>query len=313
MKVYFDNVNFEASHTGPNCFAKRLATQLSYMGHEITDPGSDYDVALVFIEPTKNLNLKKPFASRLDGIWFNPSDFHTRNVGIKWAYDNANHVIWQSEFDRSMTEHHWGQRTGSVLRNGAPTKQCDVRSEALLELRQNNDFIFCCSSNWHPQKRLSQNIALFKRIRKEHPKSKLIVMGSNPDMVEADQNIFYTGSLDHDLCAEVYQISDWMIHLAWLDHAPNVCYESLALGTPIICSSEGGTKELVRMGNGGVVLDDDHEYKYQLLDYDSPPRIDVNQRFIYEDIPIVDREMYSIEKSAKEYERVLLDVFNSHQ
>lgn len=308
MKIYFDNVNFEAVHTGPNCFASRLAEQLSYMGHEIVDHNDDYDFALVFIEPTSRLNQKKPFLLRLDGIWMKPEEFLSKNVGIKWAYENAKHVIWQSEFDRNMSSHHWGKRTGTVVRNGAKFDDIEVRSEALLELREKNDFVFCCSSNWHPQKRLKENVRLFQELRKKHPKSKLIVMGNNPDHIVSDPNIFYTGSIRHDLCAEVYKISDWMIHLAWLDHAPNVCYEALRLGTPIICSSEGGTKELVSLGNGGIVLSDDKKFEYELVDYDNPPSLNFQEIDIITK-QAVDKDQYSIEKSAKAYEAVFKEVF----
>jgi hypothetical protein len=56
MKVYFDGVSFEAEHTGPNCFAKRLAIALGNLGVTVADP-DDYDVALVFIEPTAKRNM----------------------------------------------------------------------------------------------------------------------------------------------------------------------------------------------------------------------------------------------------------------
>ena len=81
MKIYFDGVNWN-SLSGPNSFAHRLATELSAMGHTIADV-SDYDVALVFIEETGKLNPVKPKVQRLDGIWFKPSEFATKNERIK--------------------------------------------------------------------------------------------------------------------------------------------------------------------------------------------------------------------------------------
>src|SRR5574338_1250200 len=158
MKVYFDGVNWEAEHTGPNCFAKRLAIRLGYMGITVADP-DDYDVALVFIEPTARLNQAKPFVHRLDGMWFKPEQFNAgMNRNIHWAYDNATSVVWQSDFDKKMTSKWFGARNGRVIPNGIELEPANLRSETLIEMRQRFDKIYVCSANWHPQKRLIDNI-----------------------------------------------------------------------------------------------------------------------------------------------------------
>jgi glycosyltransferase involved in cell wall biosynthesis len=56
---------------------------------------------------------------------------------------------------------------------------------------------------------------------------------------------------------KVFAVADWMIHLAWADHCPNVVVEALSQGTPIICGEVGGTKEMIAHGAYGVVLKDD--------------------------------------------------------
>ena len=65
-----------------------------------------------------------------------------------------------------------------------------------------------------------------------------------------------------------------MIHLAWLDHCPNVVVEAVASGVPVICAESGGTKELV--GGFGAVILEKQEYGFELVDYDKPPAIDVS-------------------------------------
>lgn len=273
MKIYFDGVDFAAGNVGPNCFAKRLAAALSNMGVELAD-SDDYDVGLVFIEPTQALNMKKPFLQRLDGLWFKPEQMTAgMNRNIHAAYDAAAGVVWQSEFDKAMSAKWFGPRDGWVIPNGIELTKTELRSEALGDIRARYQKVFVCSANWHPQKRLLDNITAFKSIRaNQHPSSCLIVMGDNPDVQVADPDVFYTGSIRHDLCAEVYSIADWMIHLAWLDHCPNVVVEAISQGCPVICSSEGGTKELVGALNG-VVIPDVEQYQYQLVDYDNPPRV----------------------------------------
>lgn len=276
MKLHLDNTNMSA-RTGPNVFAKRLARALIERGHELVDSGPQADVSLVFIEPSGQ-PLSKRVVQRIDGIWFKPEEFHTKNAGIHRLYDNADAVIWQSEFDRSMTTRWWGQpKVGRVIHNGtdhvaSPT----VLIKPLAELRDSYEKVFVCSSNWHPQKRLRDNIALFGHLRSHfYPSSCLIVMGNNPDTYVSDKDVFYVGSLQPEVCNDVFSIADWMIHLAWLDHCPNVVVEALSCNVPIICSEAGGTKELV--GGFGTILSEEREYGFELLNYDDPPKLNFEQ------------------------------------
>ncbi len=314
MKIYFDNVAFEADHTGPNCFAKRLALQLGNFGHTIAD-ADDYDVSLVFIEPTVKLNRSKPYVQRIDGIWFKPEQMSSgMNDNIQKCFNEADSVIWQSKFDCDMTRRWFNNRLcqdveGHVISNGVEIQPAALRSEALIELRQRFDTVFCCSSNWHPQKRLRDNIELFKHFRAtSHSNSCLIIMGNNPDHHVADSGIFYTGSLRHDLCMEIYSMSNWMIHLAYLDHCPNVVVEAISQGCPVICSSEGGTREMVEKGNG-IVIQDEERYDFSLLDYDNPPRIQVKNTKLPVDFR-ADSSTVDIVKCAKAYEQVLQSILS---
>lgn len=274
MKVLFDNVNFSSS-TGPNSFAWRLANEFSLRGITIADK-DDYDVALVFIEPT--MSHKKPVVQRLDGIWFKPDQFERENVRIKQTYAKATHVIFQSKFDMNMCASHWGYpKSYSVIHNGISLEQETPIVQEIATLRSRYKKLFVSSANWHPQKRLTSNILLFDHIRKNiERQSCLIVLGNGPHYV-SDPDIFYALSQPHNVCLGIYKMSDWMLHLAWLDHCPNVVVECLSVGTPVICSSEGGTRELLDGHSRGVVLNDEQKYNYELVDYDSPPSIDVTQ------------------------------------
>ena len=275
MKILFDNI--AQNHTGPNTFARRLAHQFVCMGHTLGDY-SDYDVQLAFIETTQQPKIGHPLVQRLDGIWFKPDEFATRNVRIKSTWEAASAVVWQSEFDRNMTTYHWGPKRGIVVNNGIDIthKITEHRIPEIAQLRDKYDHFFVCGSNWHPQKRLFANIKLFQYVRSCLPgKCCLIIMGQNPPKYIADNDILYTGSVPEDIYLEIYSAADWMIHLAWLDHCPNVVIECLSQETPVICTSSGGTKELV--GEFGIVLNEDGSYKYELTDYDNPPDIDVTR------------------------------------
>lgn len=280
MRIHFDNVFISSgagSRTGPNVFAERLARELMRTGHEIVDHGPDADVSLIFIERSGQPLAKYTF-QRLDGIWFKPDEYHTKNVGILETYRSVNTTIFQSEFDFKMVKKWWGapRNGGAIIHNGIDLTRVDhITIPKLAKIRSTYDKVFVCSSNWHPQKRLRDNLRLFDHLRRtQFPNSCLFVMGANPDVMTTDPHVLYTGSQPPEVYLQVFAIADWMFHLAWADHCPNVVIEALSQGTPVICSEVGGTRELI--GGYGRILKED-PYDFDLVDYDRPPAIDVTQ------------------------------------
>lgn len=307
MKIHFDNVNFNST-SGPNSFGYRLASCLKSQGHHIVlGDGHEADVSLIFIEPSGQYLAPKR-VQRLDGIWFSPDEFKTKNDRIKTLYKNAHHVIWQSEFDRQMSTRWWNvPKHGTVIKNGIGkdfTKSHHVK-EQLDSLRRRYEKVFVCSANWHPQKRLDTNVAFFEHIKQFYKSACLIVLGNNAT-IKKNPDIYVVGSQPHDVCMQVFQSSDWMIHLAWLDHCPNTVVEAIACGTPVVCPSDGGTKELV--GNYGVVLKEEKAYDFELAYYDKPPSLDVTQW----SGPLPERETLGVppDLSIDNSARLYLDVFS---
>ena len=302
MIIHFDNVNL-SSRSGPNSFAKRLHKKLFQMGHSVTNSAVGADVSLVFIEPS-GAKLAKKIVQRLDGIWFAPHEFEANNVKIKWLYERADHVILQSNFDMSMTTKWWGlPKKHSVIKNGIDNEtSADVKLQENLDaLRKRHEKIFVASANWHPQKRLQENIKLFTRLKKEfYPTACLIVMGSNAKAVGED--IYQTGNLEHDHCMQILRHSDWMLHLAWLDHCPNTVIEALSCKVPVICAEDGGTKELIQ--GYGLILNERVKYDFQLTNYDEPPDMKIENMQLN---PLPTRSSLgpipdvSIETAAKKY------------
>jgi len=275
MIIHVDNVNV-SSLSGPNTFARRLAQQLMCMGHKvIVGDGTDADVSLVFIEPTGQ-PLARRVVQRIDGIWFSPNEFYAKNCAIKALYDRADHIIFQSNFDKTLITKWWNEPVNSsVINNGTNILLAAIIHPTLIKIRNHFDKVFVCSSNWHGQKRLCDNIKMFKHLRNFYDNSCLIIMGNNaPNIIEPNR-IFCTGHVKHEVYMQVYAMSDWMIHLEWLGHCPNVVIEALSQNTPVICSNVGGVKELI--GNYGLVLNEEQQYNYELVDYENPPMIDVTQ------------------------------------
>jgi len=299
--VHFSNVNL-SSRSGPNTFAVRLARELMKIGHSIVDSGAQYDAMLAFIEAGSNPRQDARLIHRLDGIWFKPEEFASKNESIKWTYRHSSHVIFQSEFDRRMVEHHWGlPRDYSVIHNGIELKRAAVTIDGIKNLRNSFDKIFVSSASWHRQKRLKENTELFLKLAGDDPRSCFVVMGRNPDHVVSHPRVFYVGEVNHSTCLQIYSIADWMIHLAWLDHCPNVVVEALSQGCPVICTDSGGTREIVR--DNGFVIPESKIYNFELLDYDNPFQIDLTVK----DLPTikVQNDYLDIERVAKNYESAI--------
>jgi hypothetical protein len=308
LKIAFNLAYSEG--TGPSTFATRLGVALEDRGHALVDPHDRPDVDLVFIEPVRPYAPGAAVIQRLDGIWFKPNEIQARNVGIRHCYHSAKAVIWQSEFDKKMALKWLGiPQAGVVIHNGIsldPVKELTI--EPLIKLRNTYEKMFVCSSNWHPQKRLKSNIELYTYAREKFYKNScLIVLGSTPDKMVADPHIFYAGWQRPEVTREIYAASNWMIHLAWLDHCPNVVCEALAQATRVIHSSSGGTCELVK-GNGTMLLEND-VYGFVPADYDDPPAIDITQ--ITE--PFSEEKFepgveLGIQHVAEQYEKLMLSV-----
>lgn len=277
---------------------------VTIVGHE------DYDVALVTIESSPLLNPSKPYVQRLDGLWFSPRDFQcNRNLGIQRTYVKAAAVVFQSQFDRQFAESWFGEhKEPNVICNGIELKHVDHVADAVMGIRQRYQNVFVCSSSWHGQKRLSTNIELYKRIKEHRPSSCLIIMGGGDvtmDKESVKYDIFYTGPQPQDLCLQVFAASDYMIHLAWLDHCPNVVLEALSQDTPVICSSSGGTAEILGVeGKNGIVIKD-ADFDFKPNEYDSPPPIVLPEGIDWLTKPEIDASHLDIGLCAQRY----LDVF----
>lgn len=300
MKIHFSNVDFRSS-TGPNTFAQRLANSLRRRGYDIVSQDNEYDVFLAFIEPASIPKPGTKIIQRLDGIWFKPEEFHEKNQNIKWLYDRSNSIVWQSNFDKKMTEKYWGERSGKVIHNGIEIKSVTISDPVLKKIREQSDRIFVCSASWHRQKRLKENIEFYLKNRRQN--DTLLVLGKNPDFLVEGYNIFYLGQCSHETCLQIYSASDWMIHLAWLDHCPNVVVEAMSQGCPVICTDSGGTQEIV--GRNGIILREDTPYDFSLLDYDSPYSISSHLRIQNLDKLEVNFESIDIEKVCDQYEEII--------
>jgi 2'-5' RNA ligase len=100
---------------------------------------------------TAKTQKKKPMVLRLDGIYFNSEqDFRSQNAPIKFSYDNADAVVFQSEFNKKLTEAWFGVHKNSFVVHNAflETRSLD---KTFKELHRGLE-IWSCASSWRPHK-----------------------------------------------------------------------------------------------------------------------------------------------------------------
>ena len=271
MKILFDNVNTSSS-SGPNSFGKRLITELNKSGHEAGPGIVDPQVQLSFIMMTRKV---APTALRLDGIYFNTrQDWGSQNEPIRRSFEACDLVVYQSNFNKRLTEAYFGDYKKSVVINNGTCFETISNIQPLShpELDKYSE-VWSCGSSWRPHKRLKDNIGYFLENAPED--SCMVVAGENPDHVIKHPRVFYVGQLSWEQCISLYKRSKVFVHLAFLDHCPNVVVDARASGCKLIVASSGGTKEIV--GIGDIVVED-LDWDLKPLDLYSPPQLNYKKK-----------------------------------
>ena len=298
MKIFLENIDTN-SRSGPNSFANKLLPHLKSLGHSFTTPESA-DVALCFIEshaPT----LPCPRVLRLDGIYFNEAqNYEMQNRNIKRTYEESEGVVFQSDFCKELIVRYFGDPKNSIIiRNGADTRAID---RIVPMSKESYDNVWCCASSWRPHKRLTENIRYFR----EHKGSNdiLIVAGEVPDKERVeDPSIIYFGNLNQVQLYSLYKASKYFLHLAWLDHCPNVVVDARACGSHIICSSAGGTKEIAGL-NSTIIQEEEWDFKPTML-Y-TPPTMDFTKK-----IENNFESIYDMKEVTREYNTFMEKIYAS--
>jgi len=170
--------------------------------------------------------------------------------------------------------------------------------------------ICIASASWRRHKRLEETIAAFKDARLKNVL--LVALGGFDyikDKSSIPENVLLTSLLEPNATSSIYAMADAMIHLAWLDWCPNTVVEALSCGTPVLCSHNGGTKELVK--NDGVVIQLEEDYRIgDKVPLYNPPKVDT--KIIVEGIievlersTLFDRPDLDISYVASQYEKHL--------
>ena len=282
MKIFFHNFD-PNSNSGPNKFTRQLfQSMVKSKKVSFSNSQDNCDVEFSLIQLTKEK--KKPMILRLDGIYFNLSqDYRNQNAPIKYSYDAADAVIFQSEFNKNLTEFYFGpHKNSSIVHNYPDTEAIDnISTDFVDKIIDKSIDVWSCASSWRPHKRLEDNLRYFNE--KSYKNSVMLVAGKNADISVIKKynsitkgRIYYLGDLSYEDLVSVYKRSSTFVHLSYLDHCPNVVVDAQAAGAKIICSSSGGTKEIVK--NGEVIIEP--EWDFRPIKLYEPPTLDFDNYII---------------------------------
>lgn len=267
MKILFDNADFGSS-SGPNSFARKLAEELIKRKHSVNESLKS-DIQLSFIMASQDLGM--PIIQRLDGIYFNSEqDWKSLNEPIKKTYDISSGVIFQSNFNKQLSEKYFGEKIlSTVINNGTDLSLIEKITPLSHPAIDGFENVWSCASSWRPHKRLKDNVRYFLECAGE--KDCLVIAGSNPDYEIKHERVFYVGNLEWEQLISLYKRSKYFIHLALMDHCPNVVVDARAAGCKIVCSSSGGTKEIAGINS---VIVKDMEWDFVPFRLYQPPELD---------------------------------------
>lgn len=263
-KVHFF-INKLGNSGGPSIFGGRLRKALTGYGWkwDTIFPDVSYIFASGLFRPScKNI-------LRLDGLYFDSENTignsDRLNRPILKAYKKADGIIFQSQFNMRLTEAFFGKANcpTTVIPNGTDFSSVGIKIQFGFEKT------LICSSDWRAHKRLDCIIAGF--LEYDDPKTCLVVLGGVKKKVE-HPNILYFGKT-YPLSIPFYlRGADAFIHLSWLDHCPNSVVEALCCGLPVLCTHNGGTKEIVR--DNGVIIKCEEDYDFKRVALYKPPKCD---------------------------------------
>ena len=286
MNVFTHNFN-PNSNSGPNKFTRSLFLKLLEEKEIYVTSQEEADIEFCLIQQA--VQKKKPMVLRLDGIYFNSSqDYENQNRPIKASYENADAVIFQSEFNKNLTEHWFGPHPNSHVIHNAYFGE--IIKDQTFRRQLGDREIWSCASSWRPHKRLVENVRYFLKNAPE--RSVFIVAGSGysegeknkiqqimSEKQNSDKQIIMLGNVDYYTLRQLYDASSTFVHLAYLDHCPNVVVDAYAHGCKIVCSNSGGTQEI---GEGfGVVLEKGLPWDFSPIELYNPPEIALNRKFSF--------------------------------
>jgi glycosyltransferase involved in cell wall biosynthesis len=168
---------------------------------------------------------------------------------VKPALRRASVVVVPSEFLKTVFDK-WHIET-SVVPNVIDLSRFQPRA------RPGQDIHIVVARNLEPLYDIATAMRAFAAISRHYPNARLSVAGSGSARAELERlrahlgleaAIAFTGRLDNEQMAGLYQTADLMLNPSLADNMPISLLEAMASGVPVVSTNVGGIPYLVRDG-----------------------------------------------------------------
>lgn len=267
---------------------------------KIVDASSNPDIHFNTISGSRHKKAKTIL--RVDGIYFDKPRLKS-NKPIFDSIKNSDGIVFQSHFSFEMISKQisLSSKKFEIIHNGSNIKK---EKNKIF----NYDHVFFCCSHWRPNKRLSLIIDSFLEAKKQIEGSCCLLIAGDGYSKKIDEDCLkYLGLLKNKELDRYYKSSDYFIHACYIDACPNVVVDAICYGLPVVCTNNGGTKEIVK--DSGIVANVDSPYDFRIFSSDSDiSNLAVDKNAFVEAIKEVtkkewkiDRKDLSIESISEQY------------
>jgi glycosyltransferase involved in cell wall biosynthesis len=259
---FFIPEDLNSVKSGKHKFLKQLKNRMVDMGMVFTP--SNPDIVLHLGRNYDKYFKKCKTVCRLDNLEFNTrKPYRKQNKKVKKAISNSSAVVFQNEY-ASDAHFNFLDLDKNILHacilNGAEVSKPSTDIEPRYVI---------ANCKWRPHKRLKDIVYSFLMAKDKGFPLDLIVTGSVDKKIKS-KHIKYTGWISGKVLKKLIAKSAFGIHLCWLDCCPNSVVEYICSHKPVIYSSSGGIKYVVKE-NGVSIKDKDWNFK--ALDLYNPPKI----------------------------------------
>lgn len=270
MKIFFGYKYTEKPWGGANSFIRALSeilnkefgfqieyddyssADLIFLNQVGTGPGSGSS-NYSFVQLRKFINSGVPVVVRAVNLERHTNPFTkyslraiANDLKTIWILNHASTVIFQSEYQKQMfINFGYRGKNDVVIHNGA---SLDFKFSRNIR-KLNNDNIRLVSSTASPRKTKMHSIisaiSLIENVSVSH-------IGRWPADVPQN-NVNFLGILNHSQIRKVMSNSDFLLHPAIKDPCPNVIFEAISVGLPVIYNPNVGSSEEI-VGECGYPL-----------------------------------------------------------
>ena len=258
MRICINYLERKDALIAPVIFAHRLGRELEkHKDVKIVDRSEKHDILLAIIRDDQIADshaIGAKVVQRLDGVYHElDNNILTKNKLIRKTFDEVDAVIYQSDFSRKLVNRYFGQNDGLefIIHNGV-----DPFEYPASQGKGEGNFLAVAKWAGRTNKRLKSIVEGFDYAN--FSGTKLKIVGPVDEGMGSYGNVEFTGPIPNSEIPSLYRNTNCLIHLCYDDNCPNAVAEALVSEVPVICTSSGGTPELVK-DSGEIIQEDNYD------------------------------------------------------